>query len=246
MFSGLFSRKTSLVGSSLLEGAVDNHSHLLYGVDDGVKTQEEALYIMGWMEKRGIKELWLTPHIMEDVPNTTRALQERFAELQEAYKGGIRLRLSAEYMMDNLFQERLAADDLLLHSNDWVLMETSTVAPPIDFWGMIEATMSAGYRPLLAHPERYAYMSPRDYARLHEMGVLFQLNLPSIVGYYGSEVRTRAQDLLSRGWYNMAGSDCHRFRAVHHQYEAEELKKATVKLLRPLMVPRSEFDIQDA
>ena len=246
MFSGLFSRKTSLVGSSLLEGAVDNHSHLLYGVDDGVKTQEESFYIMGWMEKRGIRELWLTPHIMEDVPNTTQALQERFAELLAAYKGGIRLSLAAEYMMDNLFQERLAADDLLLHSNDWVLMETSTVAPPIDFWGMIEATMSAGYRPLLAHPERYAYMSPRDYARLHDMGVLFQLNLPSIVGYYGAEVRSRAQDLLSKGWYNMAGSDCHRFRAIHHQYEAEELKKATVQQLRPLMVPRSEFDIQDA
>lgn len=243
MFSGLFSRKTSLVGSSLLEGAVDNHSHLLYGVDDGVKTLEEALYILGWMEKHGIRELWLTPHIMEDVPNTTQGLQERFAQLQEAYKGGIRLRLSAEYMMDNLFQERLAANDLLLHDNDWVLMETSTMAPPIDFWGMIESTMSAGYRPLIAHPERYLYMSPKDYSRLHGMGVLFQLNLPSIVGYYGDEVRARAQDLLSRGWYNMAGSDCHRFRAVHHQYEAEELKKATVQQLRPLMTPRSEFDI---
>ena len=84
MFSGLFSRKTSLVGSSLLEGAVDNHSHLLFGVDDGVKTLEEALYILGWMEKRGIRELWLTPHVMEDVPNTTQGLQARFAELQEA------------------------------------------------------------------------------------------------------------------------------------------------------------------
>ncbi len=243
MFSGLFSRKPSLVGSSLLEGAVDNHSHLLFGVDDGVKTLEEALYILGWMEKRGIRELWLTPHIMEDVPNTTQGLRQRFAELQEAYKGGIRLHLAAEYMMDNLFQERLAADDLLLHDHDWVLMETSTMAPPIDFWGMIESTMSAGYRPLIAHPERYIYMSPKDYSRLHEMGALFQLNLPSIVGYYGDEVRARAQDLLSKGWYNMAGSDCHRFRAIHHQYEAVELKKATVQQLRALMTPRSEFDI---
>lgn len=246
MFSGLFSRKTSLVGSSLLEGAVDNHSHLLPGVDDGVKTLEESLYIMGWMEKRGIRELWLTPHVMEDVPNTTQGLKDGFEALKAAYKGGIRLHLAAEYMMDNLFQERLAQEDLLVHGNDWVLMETSVVAPPIDFWGMIESTMSAGYRPLLAHPERYAYMTPRDYSRLHQMGVLFQLNLPSIVGYYGDEVRARAQDLLTRGWYNMAGSDCHRFRAVRHQYEAEELKKATVNLLRPLMVPRSEFDIPNA
>ena len=242
MFSGLFSRKTSLVGSSLLEGAVDNHSHLLFGVDDGVKTLEEALYILGWMEKRGIRELWLTPHVMEDVPNTTQGLQARFAELQEAYKGGIRLRLSAEYMMDNLFQERLSSEDILLHDNDWVLMETSTVAPPIDFGGMIEATMSAGYRPLIAHPERYAYMTPRDYDRLHKMGVLFQLNLPSIVGYYGNQVLARAEDLLSKGWYNMAGSDCHRFRSIRHQYEAEELKKATVRQLRSLMTPRSDFD----
>ena len=98
MFS-LFGGKKSLIGSDLLRGGIDNHSHLLYGVDDGVRTLDESLSILSRMEEAGLRRLWLTPHIMEDVPNTTEGLRERFERLKgEEYKGGIELRLAAEYM----------------------------------------------------------------------------------------------------------------------------------------------------
>lgn len=81
--------------------------------DDGVKTLEESLAILEEMERLGVRKVWLTPHIMEDIPNETVDLQQKFQELKQMYHGKIELALAAEYMMDNLFEERLEKDDLL-------------------------------------------------------------------------------------------------------------------------------------
>ena len=232
---GLFNRRRSLLESGLLKGAVDQHSHILYGLDDGVKTQEDSLAILRFLEEQGVSEVWFTPHVMEDVPNTTEGIRARFEELKSVYRGGLRFHLAAEYMIDTLFEERLAARDLLTHGNDTVLVETSAVAPPINLWEVLETMRKAGYRPLIAHPERYRYMDKAGYKRLHDMGCVLQMNLPSIVGFYGESARERALDLLDKGWYSMVGSDCHRYRAIQAQYAARELKKDTLRKLAPLM-----------
>ena len=232
---GLFNRRRSLLESGLLKGAVDQHSHILYGLDDGVKTQEDSLSILRFLEEQGVSEVWFTPHVMEDVPNTTEGIRARFEQLKSVYRGGLRFHLAAEYMIDILFEERLAARDLLTHGNDTVLVETSSVAPPINLWEVLETMRKAGYRPLIAHPERYRYMDKADYKRLHDMGCVLQMNLPSIVGFYGESARERALDLLDKGWYAMVGSDCHRYRAIQAQYAARELKIDTLRKLAPLM-----------
>ena len=238
---GWFQSRKSILDSGLLKGAIDQHCHILYGLDDGVKTQEDSLKILQFLEDEGVSEVWFTPHVMEDVPNTTEGLRQRFEELKAVYDGGLQLHLAAEYMIDNLFEKRLAGRDLLEHGNDTVLVETSAVAPPINLWETLETMCSMGYRPLIAHPERYHYMRKDDYRRLHNMGCLLQLNLPSIVGFYGESVRTRALDLLDRGWYTMTGSDCHRFRAIMRQYTSKELKKDTLAKLAPLMGATGEI-----
>ena len=96
-----FNKKTTIAASRILQGAADHHSHILPGVDDGVETMEESLHILATYEDLGIKELWLTPHIMEDIPNTPQKLATRFEKLKAAYKGNITLHLAAEYMIDN-------------------------------------------------------------------------------------------------------------------------------------------------
>ena len=238
---GLFNRHRSIVESGLLKGAVDQHSHILYGLDDGVKTQEDSLAILQWLEEQGVSEVWFTPHVMEDVPNTTEGIRARFEELKAVYAGGLKLHLAAEYMIDTLFEERLSRKDLLEHGSEVVLVETSAIAPPINLWSVLEQTFKAGYRPLIAHPERYRYMDQGDYRELHNMGCFLQLNLPSIVGFYGESVRQRALYLLDKGWYRMVGSDCHRFRAIQAQYAAKELKKDTVAKLSSLMEGSDEI-----
>jgi tyrosine-protein phosphatase YwqE len=96
-----FSKKTTIAASGILAGAADHHSHILPGVDDGVETMDEALRILATYEALGIKHLWFTPHIMEDIPNTPQKLTARFNELKAAYTGNITLHLAAEYMIDN-------------------------------------------------------------------------------------------------------------------------------------------------
>ena len=231
----LFFHRRSVLESGLLRGAVDNHSHILYGLDDGVHSQEDALAILRYLANAGVKDLWLTPHIMEDVPNTTEGIRARYEELKAAYTGGIRLHLAAEYMIDTLFEDRLEQKDLLTHGNDTVLVETSSASPPINLWEVLDRMRATGYRPIIAHPERYRYMEKADYRRLHEAGYLLQLNLPSILGFYGKTAQERAQYILDKGWYSMTGSDCHRFRAIQAQYGAHELKKRTIGKLIPLM-----------
>lgn len=214
---GIFKRRNS-AGTGTLKGFVDWHCHILPGVDDGLQTMDEALKVLAEYERLGIAQVWLTPHIMEDIPNTTAGLRARFAELQAAYKGGVQLHLAAENMLDALFEERLAARDLLPIGirGDHLLVETSYFNPPMDLHGMLERIMSAGYRPILAHPERYIYMGEKDYMQLHGMGVEFQLNLPSLAGMYGTEARKKARRLGKLGLYAYSGTDLHRTSALRH------------------------------
>ena len=224
-------RKQSLLGSGILQGATDRHSHVLFGVDDGIRTLEDSLAVLAYDEEVGIKEVWCTPHIMEDVANTTEKLRERFALLQEAYKGPIKLNLAAEYMLDTLFEERFHAGDLLTMEDNTVLVETSTWNPPPDMTGTLRRIQKAGYRPLLAHPERYRYLNEAGYERLYKMGIHFQLNLGSLVGYYGETAMGKARNLLEKGWYSDVGSDCHRLSTIKEQYTREVLTKDILSLL---------------
>lgn len=218
--------------SSLLTNFTDHHSHILPGVDDGVKKMETSLKVLERYEQLGIAEVWCTPHVMEDIPNTTAGLQARFAELCEAYQGPIQLHLAAEYMMDALFKERLEHDDLLKLGNDGnqVLVETSYFNPPMDMDSILRRIKQKGLYPVLAHPERYVYMGKDRYKALKESGIRFQLNLSSLAGGYGSEAKDKANWILKQGYYNIAGSDLHSSRNM--EYWSVRAPRALKKLLQ--------------
>lgn len=206
-----FTRSCSLAESGLFEGFTDWHSHILPAVDDGVRSVEEALEILHGYDALGMKTVWLTPHIMEDIPNETVTLQEKFQELKRSYNGTLELALAAEYMMDNLFEERLEKDDLLPleEGKRYLLVETSYFNPPMELLSVLQRIQKKGYYPLLAHSERYEYMQKRDYQALKEEHVSFQLNLPSLAGMYGKHVQEKAEALLKAGMYDRTGCDIH-------------------------------------
>ena len=212
-----FQRKQTLAESGILRGMTDYHSHLLPGVDDGVQTADESLEILRLYEQLGIREVWFSPHIMEDIPNTTAGLRSRFEQFKKCYTGNLRLHLAAEYMLDNLFKERLAHRDLLPigEEGNHLLVETSYFNPPMDLYGMIEKIKSAGFIPVLAHPERYTYMGGKEYHRLKEAGVMFQSNLPSLVGGYGNPVKKKVEELYSKAMINLYGTDTHTFSSFN-------------------------------
>jgi len=224
----IFFNNTTILKSGVLSGLNDVHSHILFGVDDGIGTLDESLQTLSLMEEAGVATVWCTPHIMEEVPNKTDALKERFEKLCEAYYGMSReewvrshetggtvegskilLRLSAENMLDRVFKERMEAGDLLMHEGDLLLVETSYYNPPMQMKDTLRDILHAGMRPLLAHPERYQYMDEKDYRELREMGIAFQLNLGSLVGAYGKPVQKKAEYLLKNGYYSKVGIDTH-------------------------------------
>lgn len=222
-FSRLFSRgskkeapRRELPQAGAYTGFIDHHSHILPGVDDGIRTVEQALEVLSIYETLGFSKIWLTPHVMEDFPNTTAALRSRFDELKAAYNGPIELKLASENMLDTLFIERLEANDFL-PMEDRLLVETSYYDGPEDMIGILESVREKGYTPLLAHPERYRYMDMPDYRRLKDMGVEFQMNLFSLGGLYGPSAAEKAKVLLDAGFYNTSGTD------IHHPRQASFL-----------------------
>lgn len=206
-----FRKKQTLEESGFFRGFTDWHCHILPGVDDGVQTMDEALQILAEYECLGVKEVWLTPHIMEDIPNTTEKLRNRFAELKAAYRGSVTLYLASENMLDNLFEERLEKNDLLPIGKEGkhLLVETSYFNPPMGLNNILLRIKSEGYFPILAHPERYLYMNENFYQQLKSMNIQFQLNQFSLLSLYGKEVQKRAKTLQKLGMYDHIGTDLH-------------------------------------
>lgn len=222
---GLFSSKVKLSSSGLFDGRTDWHCHILPGVDDGFGDMEDSLAALALMERAGYVSVWMTPHIMEDIPNSTAALRERFSELERSYAGGMKLRLASENMLDNLFLERLERGDLLPMDGNRLLVETSYFSPPVDMDGILAAIRAKGYFPLLAHPERYMYMDMKRYRQLKSDEVEFQLSIPALAGSYGPEVKLKAEKLLEAGMYECSGTDLHRISSFEHLLSAELKKK---------------------
>lgn len=212
-----FSKKVPKLGESdFFNGFTDWHSHILPGVDDGFQKMEDSLAVLRHYENLGVKTVWLTPHIMEEVPNTPRKLRDRFEQLKEAYSGPIVLNLAAENMLDSLFEERVSQNELMTigEDGDHILVETSYVNPPMGMDQMIFNVMSMGLTPVLAHPERYRYMDKQDYSKWKERGLMFQTNFMSLLGMYGETAREKAEWLLKEGMIDLTGSDLHRYNQL--------------------------------
>lgn len=232
-----FSSKRSIADSGLLDGFTDWHCHLLPGVDDGVKQLDETLELLTRYEQLGVRGVWLTPHTMEEMPNTPDGLREQFDALCDAYSGAVQLRLASEHMLDNLFDERLTDASIMPigEGRNYLLVETSYFTAPYDFDEKLDAIRAAGLFPVLAHPERYVYMDDGDYDRLAAQGIRLQLNLFSLVGMYGEDAQRKARRMLKKGMYSLIGTDTHSLRQFEAAISTPALKSSDITLLRSLL-----------
>lgn len=239
----IFSRKYNLAQSGLLKGFTDWHSHLLPGVDDGVQQAKETIEILEAYASHGVKEVWLTPHVMEDFPNEPAQLRSEFDKLaamlaqESETASAIELHLAAEHMLDNLFDQRIDNGQVLAigpHA-DMVLVETSYFTPPFDMDQKLDKVMKSGYFPLLAHPERYTYMDMSNYDVLLERGVRLQLNLYSLFGIYGPDVQDKARRLLKQGAYSAVGTDTHRMRQLQYALSTKSLSSKEINALENII-----------
>ncbi|MEY3051144.1 MAG: hypothetical protein RLY31_929 [Bacteroidota bacterium] len=196
------------------------HSHLVPGVDDGSSDEEESISLLRGLASLGYRKVITTPHIRpEYFPNTPQVLTEAFGRLQTAVRReglDISLRMGAEYYLDTEFiRQDLSAGDLLTVHDNFLLVEISMISPPPNLLDILFQLRIKGYQPILAHPERYVGLrSPKAFEKLKEFGCLFQLNLLSMTGYYGKEVKALANTLWKKGMIDLVGTDLHNARQL--------------------------------
>ncbi len=197
--------------------SVDLHSHLIPSIDDGSQGMEESLTLLRGMAALGYKKVITTPHIMADAyKNTPKIINDGLAKLREAslIEGlEIQIDAAAEYYMDDGFSDLLKSGKMMTVNEKYLLFETSYISKPLRIEEVIFEITSAGYIPIMAHPERYRYIKEplKEYGRLKELGVLFQVNLNSFGGHYGKSAKQLADFLSKNGMIDFLGSD------IHHQ-----------------------------
>ncbi len=233
MFS--FLKRYTLLDAELLKGFADCHSHILPAVDDGAKGEKESLKILSWYEEMGVRKVIFTPHIMERYPlNNYSYLTQEFAKFKSLYTGNIDLHLGAEYMIDSQFEKHLSEGNMLTIKDNYLLVELSFISPPVQLHKRLQAIISMGYFVVLAHPERYLFFEEREYRELKEMGVLFQLNMLSLLGWYGESVKQQALMLLNLSMYDTIGSDIHSLRGHKHLMSSVKLPHKNISKIEPL------------
>lgn len=200
----------------LLLPTVDVHSHLLPGIDDGVQTLEQSIELIRQFHKIGYRKLITTPHIMSDFyPNTPEIIAGKLAEVQQAVLDAdipVQIEAAAEYYFDEHFIEIVNNKaNLLTFGDRYLLFEIGFMSEPLRLKSIIFDLVTLGYKPVLAHPERYMYYHKKTEALqdLIDRGVLLQLNINSITGYYSKEVKKMAERLIDNRMIHFIGSDCH-------------------------------------
>ncbi|MCM1078672.1 MAG: capsular biosynthesis protein [Bacteroidales bacterium] len=223
----LFFKSTIRISdTSILNGFTDCHCHLLPGVDDGVKRMEDTLKLLDMMQRRGVREVWLTPHIMEEYPNNPEDLRRHFGSIP--YDGPMKLCLAAEHMLDSEFS--IGRSSMLTLPDNQLLVETSYFTPPLNLKDTFSDIKAAGLNPVLAHPCRYQYMEYENYEELHSLGIRFQLNVPALAGLYGPAAKNNAEWILDHGYYSLAGSDIHSITHFRHFLDSKISRKVLKKV----------------
>lgn len=213
------------------DGYVDIHSHLLPGIDDGSKDQQHTLKLINSLKEYGFSEFITTPHVLTGVWNNTKqgiTDTEGTTKLFLAEQGIQNpFKAAAEYIMDDAFTQLFKSEQLLTLKDNYVLVEMSYINAPIQLYDIIYELQVAGYKPILAHPERYLFYHRKfeEYYKLKKAGCKFQINLSSVTGYYGKEVLETAQKLIEEDMIDFAGSDVHHERHVESYKNKVQLKK---------------------
>ncbi|MDX2190088.1 MAG: CpsB/CapC family capsule biosynthesis tyrosine phosphatase [Bacteroidota bacterium] len=197
------------------------HNHLLPNIDDGVESVEESIQIINILHGLGINRIITTPHIMSDFyKNTPQNIGDKLELVQKSIQDqniSVVLEAAAEYYLDEGFIEMLNKNKPFLFFGDgYVLFETSYMNESPFLTKVIFDLKNAGYKPILAHPERYTYFrgNMKMYESVYEKGIYFQLNMNSLTGYYAPEVKKIAEKLIDAEMVDFIGTDCHGMKHV--------------------------------
>lgn len=201
------------------ELAVDVHSHIMPGVDDGAPEGDSSVRLVSGLIDLGYETFTATPHVMEDIwRNNSSTIMTGAANLREVlHSSGINnnVNVAAEYLIDGNFEQLLKdKEPLLCISENRVLVEISFIQPPMQLREVFFEMQLQGYQPVFAHPERYNYyhVQRKSLQELHDAGLIFQANLLSFSNYYGPQVKKAVEWMAELEMIEMLGTDLHHDR----------------------------------
>ncbi len=215
---------------SALPLTVDFHSHFLPGLDDGCVELEESMSLIKQMHDYGYTHIIMSPHVMGDYyKNTPEMILEKLHLVrEEAKKRNIDLMLdaTAEYYLDEWFEDKIKNRLLLPFGGNKILFEISYVNEPRNLFETVFDLQVAGYQPVLAHPERYSFYHDHFdiYEKLVAQGCHLQVNLLSLVGYYGNAEKRTAEKLAEKNLIYYVSSDAHRQKHIELLKDVFETK----------------------
>jgi protein-tyrosine phosphatase len=205
---------------------LDFHSHLLPGVDDGIETIADARLAINELKGAGFIGAVLTPHIYHGIfDNQAASLQDSFATFTAALRDAgelFQLFLAAEYFADEHFLDLIKRDELLwlkVADERWVLVEFSYFQETPYASICLSSLAARGYRPIIAHVERYRFVAqaPAEWlARFERLGAILQGDIGSLAGQHGDSVRQFAKWLLGRGLVPVWGTDLHKVQQMQN------------------------------
>ena len=215
-FRSLFGKKEEAIAPADLSVLrCDVHSHFIPGIDDGAQTLEQSMELLNAMRELGYRKVVTTPHSMADgYKNTPDIILGGLAKVRaEIARVGLDIEIdaAAEYYLDHELERKVTDKEVLTFGDNLLLFELPFLSEPQVLLSVIFLMQTAGYKPVLAHPERYSfwYNDFSKYERLKERGVLFQLNMIALSGAYGPQAKQIAEKLIDVGAYELIGSDCH-------------------------------------
>jgi protein-tyrosine phosphatase len=230
LLSNIFGKKkAALPAADLSILGVDVHSHLIPGIDDGAQTIEDSLELLQSFIQLGYKKVITTPHVMSDFyKNTPEIILSGLEKVRAAIKEhglNIEIDAAAEYNLDADFEPLVQQKNLLTFGDNYVLFELPFFQEPPMLNDIIWKLKSQGYQPVLAHAERYTFWH-KSFDKIEEIrdrGVAIQLNINSLTGHYGPEVKKAGEWMVDNSIVDLVGSDCHNMNHIGLLNQARHL-----------------------
>ena len=217
----------------------DIHCHILPGIDDGSPDVNTSIELIERMKSWGITRIIATPHSTQaSFENTPETMGNALALLKQELENRqieIDITHSSEYRIDEYFITQLNAGTIVPMPNNYLLVENSFIQEPWNLDQLLFDLKVKGYKPILAHPERYMYYYAKKdrYKAIHSTGTKLQLNILSLSGHYGKDEKNMAMELIEKGLVDFIGTDLHNHRhadAIESYLASKEYRKIKDRL----------------
>jgi protein-tyrosine phosphatase len=213
---------------------IDIHTHILPGIDDGSEGLGQSLDQLKMMQSAGVSDVILTPHYITNYyENTPEKISAAYQKLTAAAKeAGISLRLhqGAEILLDSRSTPKIIAENFTINQTKYILVESEMSTFPADLKQLLYDLVRHGFKPILAHPERYGDIkkNPTLIEDLMYRNVYMQINAGSLLDHYGKDSRKLAWQFIQNGWVHFIASDNHCRQASYIMPQAIDLIRKNI------------------